>query len=212
MSIPITLLWNAPSANFIGLLQSRLNAGPMVLTNPTGVSIPNFARTVSFTSAFNNSAMAFTIVGKDIYGNVITEAPIAGPNANTVESVNSYNFITSITASAAFTSVSVGTGTGGQSIWVVLNPLNVGAQTSLNATVTGTVAYSVVRTPIDVNKYPFPAPANVYTYPVVAALTAATTNQAYEMTIPSMGVQLQMAQGAGNTGTVAFTVLQQGVC
>ena len=207
MAIPVTLLWTAPNTTSIAPLQTLAAAGPLVLNGPVGVSIPNFARTITLTSGFDNSAVNFVIVGKDIFGNTVQET-LAGPNANTVESVNSYHFVSSITTSTAITATSAGTGTGGESIWVQLNNFSVSFQTSLNFFVTGTVAYSVVRTPSPFNTLPFAAP---YVAPIDASLTAASTSQYYNMTMPSTGVKVSFAKGAGNTGTTAIVILQQGI-
>lgn len=207
MAIPVTLLWTAPNTTFVAPLQTLAAAGPLVLNGPVGVSIPNFARTITLTSGFNNSAVNFVIVGKDIYGNVIQET-LGGPNANTVESVNSYNFVSSITTSAAITATSAGTGTGGESIWVQLNNFSVSFQISLNIFVTGTVSYSAFRTASPFNTLPFLPP---YSAPIAPSITGATTSQYYYTAMPSTGVQFVFAKNAANTGTAAIVILQQGI-
>jgi len=209
MAIPVTLIWPGVDPSFIASLQSN---GAASLLNLKNTVIKNFGRTITLTSAFNNSGVNFTITGTDIYGAPATTT-LAGPNANTVETSQDFHTITSIAASGGFTAVTAGIGTGGVSIWVVINPLCIQSQTSLNVhLIGGAVTYTILRTAIDFNQYPFPPSVSIYSFQIDPSLTDATTSQAFEMTIPSTGVQLVMERNPGvNIGSLAFTVLQQGI-
>lgn len=99
--------------------QTLAAAGNMVLAAAAGVTqvvLSNgqvayqfdIPRAVSLTSAGNESAVNFTVSGYDVYGQAMT-ATIAGPNANTVNTLKAFYQVTSIAASAAVaTAVSAG--------------------------------------------------------------------------------------------------------
>lgn len=201
MANAINLTWAAPDNAYFGILQSAAGAATLTLKD-VDPRVEGFQRTVSLTSAFNNSGVNFTITGYDIYG-ALTSEVLAGPNANTVESVNEYHRLTSVTVAGAITATSIGTGTGGTSI-LVLNTNNTNFQTSLDFGITGTVDYSVTRTSFD------PQSSSAVYFAIVAALTNASANQTYALTQPSSAVKVIMAKNAANTGTVAINLLQQG--
>lgn len=103
----------------LAALQTLGAAGAMALTAGTGVTtrvdaqgntryVLDYARRVTLTSAGNISAVNFTIVGYDQYGQRLTQT-LAGPNANTVATTKTFKEIASVTASAAVgTNTSVG--------------------------------------------------------------------------------------------------------
>lgn len=67
-------------------------------------------RALTILSAGNDSGITFTVLGKDIYNNIVTEV-ITGANAGTAAGKKAFATITSITASAAAAgNVSVGWG------------------------------------------------------------------------------------------------------
>lgn len=104
----------------IAALQTTAGAGSLTLTAGAGVTKVtrgdgttayqlDVPRAVSLTSAANISAVNFTVSGFDIYGQAMT-ALLAGPNANTVNTLKAFFQISSITVSAAVgTNTSVGT-------------------------------------------------------------------------------------------------------
>jgi hypothetical protein len=103
----------------IAALQTTAGAGALVLTAGTGVTKVTRAdgtfvyqfdipRAVSLTSAANISAVNFTVSGYDVYGQPMT-ALLAGPNANTVNTLKAFFQVSSVTVSAAVgTNTSVG--------------------------------------------------------------------------------------------------------
>lgn len=101
---------NAADTNDYATAQTYTNGVGLTLQGAAGSISPS--RRISMTSATNESATNFTIVGVgvDANGAAITGEVLAGPNANTVNSVNAYSSITSITPNAtdAVDTVSVG--------------------------------------------------------------------------------------------------------
>lgn len=105
------------------IVNAQTSAGAGALTlNAAGTGVTPFtndatnalqinldvARAVSLQSTGNLSAVNFTIVGKDRYGQIITQV-IAGPNNNTVTTGKTFKTIISVTVSAAVgTAVNVG--------------------------------------------------------------------------------------------------------
>lgn len=99
----------------VAAAQTLAGAGPLVLAGAsTGVTPGtdpggnaglqlDVQRAVSLTSAANESAVNFTLVGYDQYGRKVTST-IAGPNVNTVTFPKTVLWVESITASAAVAS------------------------------------------------------------------------------------------------------------
>jgi hypothetical protein len=223
MSNLIVVTFPASSTTAIAPLQTLAAAGNLALNSAlinTGVgspniSFPNIERTISLTSANNLSAINFTVNGFD-YNGVAATQTIAGPNANTVYTTTQFNTVTSISAPAAVAAVSAGTGTAASSPWIVLDGLRGFFQASLQCVVTGTVTYDVDQTLDAPETYAIntsngatniintPTPFNVD-----ASLTAATTNQFFYLTSPVTA--LKVSTELGSTGSLTFTILQQGV-
>jgi hypothetical protein len=113
--VPVTL-----GAALLAALQTLGGAGNFVLTAGAGVTtevvngetrfVLDVPRSVSFTSAGNISAVTMTVRGYDIYGFPMTQT-LAGPNANTVNTLKAFKKITTISAGAAVaTNTSIGIG------------------------------------------------------------------------------------------------------
>lgn len=112
--VPVT-----SGAALLAALQTTAGAGNLVLTAGAGVTtrfdinnvlrlVLDCARRLTLTSAGNLSAISFTFIGYDIYGQRMTQT-IAGPNANTVATTKTFKELVSVSASAAVgTNVSVG--------------------------------------------------------------------------------------------------------
>ncbi len=123
----------AVGADHVVKIRSNLPFMPNVPANNSGIfKYPSMIRTVALASLSNLSAINFTITGlaslPDANGNplnclqVISET-IAGPNIDTVESINLYSRIDSIVASTdtAGDEVSVGFGSKGIIAYIFLN-------------------------------------------------------------------------------------------
>lgn len=80
------------------LKQTRYAAPTMGVTGATIAVIPNGGSPITITSAGNDSAINFVVVGMDVNNATVTET-IKGSNTSIVASANSYNAILSITPS-----------------------------------------------------------------------------------------------------------------
>lgn len=115
--VPLTL-----GTTNVATAQANTSGTPLALTAGTGVTSGpapdgtgstvlffDVARCPSLTSASNLSAITYTIVGWDFYGNKTTQT-LAGPNANTVTGLKALAAVLSITPNATNAStVSAGT-------------------------------------------------------------------------------------------------------
>lgn len=137
----------AAVTNDICLSQTVASAIALTLNGAKAGTTLDFSRKLDLASAGNLSGVNFTIVGTDANGRAITEVK-AGPSGNTVQSVNFYLTITSITASATMGGVSMTVGTS-DDLATQIYPLNfydqIAAQicVELNA---GTATFSVQET------------------------------------------------------------------
>jgi len=144
-----------PSANAICLSQTpnstfTLN-GSLV---SGGVAVMDTARRVLFTTtSASDNGKTVTLVGSDINGAPITEV-LTLVNANSVTTAYTnldYSKVSSITmGSAAAGAITVGTNNVASSMWVRLDEW-ASAQTSIQATASGTVSYTVQQTMQDPN-------------------------------------------------------------
>lgn len=189
------------------------------LLSPIGgypIEFYHLERTITLTSpaSVNNSGVNFTITGTNQYGTVITEV-LAGPNANTVTSVNRYHTITSIVPDGEFFSMSMGTGSTGIIQWLYLNQTQNPPNTVIQVNVTGTINYSVTQTLDNQGSYVNSGGSYSYvenitpaSFAVVAAMTAATTDQIYNLATAAAGLQTIINSSTG--GSLIFTVQQPG--
>jgi len=95
----------AAVADSIAESQTLAQAGDLTIDGTLasgGVAYLSPPEVVSITSDGDDSGITFTVVGKDQYGNSITEV-IEGPNAATYEGVYAYSEVSKITASGATT-------------------------------------------------------------------------------------------------------------
>lgn len=137
----------AASATDICLSQTVASATTLTLNGAKAGTTLDFSRKLDLVSAGNLSAVNFTIVGTDANGRSISEVK-SGPNANTVQSVNYYSTITSITTSATMGGVNITVGTS-DDLATKMYPLNfydeIAAQIAVNL-VSGTATFSVQET------------------------------------------------------------------
>ncbi len=190
---------------------SQTPASTTVLVNGTLASggIATFAtqQLVGVTSAANIAARVFTINGVDGAGNVISDT-VTGVNANTVNSVQNFKTVTSITVDAGTgAAMTVDTVTIGASNPILLDqhvsPFAIG----LFVVVSGTVNYTVQYT--GDNVYPQPATnLSGVTWTDHPSLTAQTATKDSNVAYPAGAVRIKVNSG---TGTVTFIVRQAGV-
>jgi hypothetical protein len=138
-----------PMANSQGLLTTTVAGGPatssIVLNASYPIVFPGISRPITLTSTNNLGAVNFTITGLDRFGTPISEV-LAGPNANTVTSVNYYNTILNVASSGVYTNFSIGTGSTGFLQWIPLNYQIDPFSISIQAIVFGTINYSLFQT------------------------------------------------------------------
>ncbi len=207
---PVSITWPAPSTTSICALQNTAGAANLVLNGPltTGyptpsVTFPNYSRTVSFTSLNDLSGDNFTITGTYL-GNTQSEV-LAGPNNDTVYSTKLYDSITSISVNAAVNGISVGTGTTGQTKWLLHNFHATIGQIGIGVTATATINYSYQVTLEDISKVTSP---KIFT--PITALTGATTSQFYtgELVAYYSNIIINSSNG---TGALTVDFIQQGL-
>jgi len=142
---PINKSYTPAAANATGIATGLTGAGPFTTFTANGAG-DNMGHQLSFTSAANLSGINLTVVGVDADGNPRTET-LAGPNANTVNSVRDYLTITSITASSTLgaNTMNVGwTAVAVSQMFILDQRSGIGARFGLQ--VTGTINYTVQET------------------------------------------------------------------
>lgn len=156
------ITWPVPDTDYFCATQAVTSGVPLTLVSPNtiqniftnavtyckGMPAQNI-RNVSLTSSGNLSAVNFTIVGDNGYGTPITQT-IAGPNATTVYTSVDFPFgnIYSITPSATSSAtVSVGTGTRGNTSWIQFDKYNQNAIYAFTYVVSGSVNLQPIYLP-----------------------------------------------------------------
>ncbi len=242
MSYPIVIPWLPSTTNkaTIAPVQTLAAAGSLKLSpNNSGLSNSNYVydrviRSVSLTSVNNLSGVSFTITGigspVDENGNptqVLSQVSevLAGPNANTVQSVNIYSQIISITTNAAAAAVSAGFGTSGITDYVFLDYNRyifqasvqlqftvLPAATTLQATVYQSLSRPEYLNNPNVPQGQFTQTAPIPAFEVAANLTNAVGNQIGSLQAPVAITWANMSvTGAPGTDSLIFTVEQQGI-
>lgn len=213
--LPIQFVWPAPSTTAIAAAQTLAGAGALALNGPlawptnlsplgTAQMPDSFERKITLTSTGNISGVNFTIVGTSYNGAAVTEV-LAGPNNNTVTSVNNYFLVTSITANAAVaTATSAGTGSTGVTAWVKGNTYPAPNSAALFIGVTAnTINVTVEGTPDDVGTVASP---QLFPHAVLAAITSNDSSEwPYGVNYLRFKVNSSDATGAGK-----FSVIQDG--
>lgn len=211
--LPTQITWPVSSTTAIAALQTLGAAGAMTLNGPLSgpttrspvgqAQMPDsFNRKLTLTSTGNISGVSFTIVGTDYDGNAVTEA-LAGPNNNTVTSVNNYFLVTSVTANAAVaTNTSIGTGSTGVTAWVITSDMNAPASVGLYIQITATMSVTVEGTP----DFPIGTSPGLFPHAVLAAITSSDSS---EWPYPVNGVRFKV-NSSDATGAAVFSVLQAG--
>jgi hypothetical protein len=212
---PVVFSFPAADADGIALAQQLGAAGNLILNGALigpvqpGATAryvsPGIQRQLTLTSAGNLSLVNFAIVGTDLRGTAITEI-IAGPNANTVTTINQFATVTQIAASGPVgTDITVGTASTGVTNWyesdLHKNPTNM----TLALIITATANVTVQDTPVDAQAAA-PAATDIFNHPTLAAVTAsAESNYAF----PPRFVRAVMNSSSGN-GAFTFTIIQAG--
>lgn len=144
MANPLIVKFPAVKTTYFATTQAVVANTPIVLNN--AIPVQNIAtgaktyigqmpiynlRTVTFTSTSNLSAITFTVLGEDEYGQVVTDVG-PGPNNNTATTTNIFYKITSITPSASNAGLlSVGYGDVGSTVFLPVDAWNKNANVTL---------------------------------------------------------------------------------
>lgn len=197
----VTTSFPAADGNYIALAQTPTGAGFLTLAESSIVP----ARFVTITSAGNDTARTFTIVGVGPNNERQTET-VAGANASSATSTKTYSFVESIYVDAATAAaVEAGVTQSGYSQWIPLDIYNPNQVTTISASVSGTVNYSIEYT----NEDPFD---HSFVHQVVAhpasggAFTNATTSQTHFTTTLMRAVRYKINSGSGS---IRLTITQQ---
>jgi len=172
---------------------------------PSGVAVLDTPRRVIFTSSGNDLGITFTTTGTDGVGNPITEV-VTGASGGAATTVLDYKTFSAVASAAAAGTVSIGTNGVAASPWVRLDNWSPGG-VAIQATVTGTVNYTVQQTLDDPNSLTSPVAEASVTWVSsadVAVVAASTTQQSNYNFAPTFARVLLNS----GTGTVVATFTQ----
>ena len=197
----VTTSFPAAVTNYLATTQTPLAAGFLTLVAST-ITPPRY---VTITSVGNDSGRTFTVTGTGPHGEPQTE-DITGANAGTATGVKTFASVTSIAVDAATAAaVTAGVAQAGYSAWIPMDIYTPNQVTTVSASVSGTVNYSVEYT----NEDPFD---HTFVHQVVphpaagGAFTSASTNQTHFTTTLMRALRYKINSG---NGTVRFTITQQ---
>jgi hypothetical protein len=206
-------------ATVIGNLTGTGGAGTYLLSTSQTLSATTIygnavatldtARRVLFTTVSDESAKTIYITGTDWAGDTISES-LTGPAATTGYTALDYKTVTKIYVSAAFTgAVTVGTNTIASSPWVRMDEYAL-AQSAMQATVSGTVNYTVQTSMDDTNSPTNPVlPASVtWVSSTDTNVVGATATKSTTFTATPLFIRVLLNSGSGS---VTSTVVQAGV-
>lgn len=209
MSSPIVYNWVAADDSYVAGIQTLGAPGSIIFDGtypaqtPTSLQFPGFSRTITLSSADDNSGVDFTINGQR-WGINITET-VTGPNAATVESINSFDTIFSITSSAAFTNISVGIGQTGQTNWFSFDYYRTFPTMTVQAIVTGTINYTFNSAIEDIVNL------NPNLFPVIGNMANAVDNQIGMLFLLPMRYCNFTINSSTGAATLIATIIQEGV-
>ena len=209
-------------------------SGTTLLPNGGPYIYNNVARTVSISSTANLTGAAITITGLGVAPNggipllplstPISETIAVGPNNDSVDSVNYYTQINSITINAAAANISAGFGVAGITAPISMDYDRTGWYATCSAQAIDNVSatYSGFTS---LNKLAFPSTVGNFLtfdgvygvgipgFPIAAAMTVANTNEIEQLLYPVSLVWFEVLLNAyANAGEgFIFTVLQQGI-
>lgn len=195
----ITPSYPTADPNYLATSQTPLAAGNLTLVANT-ISPPSY---VTITSAGNDSGRTFTVAGLGPNGQSQATS-FAGANIGAATAPLAFSYVESIAVDDATAgAVEAGLAQSGYSAWIPLDIYVPNQVTTISATVTGTVNYSIECT----NEDPFD---NTITQTAVAhpvaALTGASASQTGSTTTLMRAVRYKINSGSG---TLRLTIVQQ---
>lgn len=197
----VTTSFPVADGNYLAESQTLAAAGFLTLVEKT-ITPPRY---VTITSAGNDSARTFTIVGVGPNNETQTEN-LTGANAGTVTSTKTFAYVASIYVNdATAAAVEAGVTQSGYSQWIPMDLYTPNQVITASATVSGTVNYSLEYT----NEDPFD---HSFTHQTVAfpasggAFTNASTDQTHFTTTLMRALRYKINSG---NGSIRLTITQQ---
>ena len=197
----VTTSFPIADGDYLALSQTPAGAGFLTLVANT-ITPPRY---VTITSAANETARTFTIVGVGPNNETQTES-IAGANAGTATSTKTFAYVESIYVDDATAgAVEAGVTQSGYSQWIPLDIYTPNQVTTISASVSGTVNYSIEYTNEDPFDHSFVH--QVVPHPAAGgAFTNASTNQTHFTTTLMRAVRYKINSG---DGSIRLTITQQ---
>ena len=197
----VTTSFPTADTDYLAASQTPLAAGFLTLAAST-LTPPRY---VTITSAGNDSGRTFTVTGVGPNGESQIEN-ITGANGGTATSNKTFASVESIFVDDATAgAVEAGAAQSGYSQWIPLDIYTPNQVTTISASVSGTVNYSIEYT----NEDPFD---HSFTHQAVAhpasggAFTAASTDQTHFTTTLMRAVRYKINSG---DGSIRLTITQQ---
>ena len=197
----VTTSFPGADGNYLALAQTPAAAGFLTLVAST-ITPPRY---VTITSASNETARTFTIVGVGPNNEPQTES-ISGANAGAATTTKTFAYVESIYVDAATAgAVEAGVTQSGYSQWIPLDIYTPNQVTTISATVSGTVNYSIEYTNEDPFDHSFVHQA--VAHPAAGgAFTGASTSQTHFTTTLMRAVRYKINSG---DGSIRLTITQQ---
>ena len=197
----VTTSFPSADANYLATSQTPLAAGFLTLA-ASSIVPPRF---VTITSVGNDSGRTFTIVGIGPNNETQTEN-VTGANAGAATSTKTFAFVESIYVDdATADAVEAGVTQSGYSQWIPLDIYTPNQVTTISASVSGTVNYSIEYTNEDPFDHGFVHQA--VAHPAAAgAFTNASTDQTHFTTTLMRAVRYKINSG---DGSIRLTITQQ---
>lgn len=197
----VTTSFPNADGNYLAETQTLAAAGDLTQVAST-ITPPRF---VTITSAGNDSGITFLITGVGPNNENQTET-VTGASVGTATSTKTFSFVSSIYASGATAAgVEAGVTQSGYSQWIPLDIYTPNQVTTISASVSGTVNYSIEYTNEDPFDHSFVH--QVVPHPAAAgAFTNASTSQTHFTTTLMRAVRYKINSGSGS---IRLTITQQ---
>lgn len=179
-------------------------AAAAVTVGTNGVATLDEPRKVIITSADDDTGITFTVVGADGSGFSQTEV-VTGANTGAASTILDFQTVESVTTSGATTAgVQVGTNGVSASRWVRFDDYAGNAPVAIQATVSGTVNYTIQTTLQDPDDAVSPVdPADVtWINSTDSNVVSATANQVSSFAIKPTFARVVLNSGSGSVSTV----------
>lgn len=213
---PTKFTFPAMDASAVCASQTTAGSGSLVINGTlldlaatmqavTRVIFPGIQRTLRIASTADLSAVLFTITGKNLKKETVTEA-ILGPTPAVngyVDTTNEFNEVDSITVNGAVaTAVTVGTGPKGHTNWVKIDQFKNPQSVGLMAAMASSINLTAEASPDDVNAVSTPS------FVVPDDWDGVTTSKMAPLGVPAVAVRARLT--ASGDGSASFTIAQAG--